>query len=74
MKRLSLIALSGAFLLGLAALPGSTAQAGTRHHCCQGFAACNAATITQPSGPGDQYKFQRMSLCYKCWYPYADVD
>ena len=75
MKHLSLIALSGAFVLGLAVLPGSTAQAGGRHHkCCQGFAACNAATVTWAAGPGDQYKFQKMSLCLQCRYPYADVD
>jgi hypothetical protein len=74
MKRLSFTALlAGAFVLSLAA---GTAQAGKRHHhqCCQGYAACNTATLTWGQGPADQYKFQKMSLCYKCWYPYADVD
>jgi hypothetical protein len=74
MKRLSFTALlASAFVLSLAA---SSAQAGGRHHhkCCQGWAACNAATVTWANGPADQYKFQKISLCLQCRYPYADVD
>jgi len=71
MKRLSLVALTGAFVLGLAALPGGTAYAGKRHHdCCNND--CVSRVIVQNAGPADQYRHIFLSNCLKCWYPYND--
>jgi len=69
MKRLSLIALSAAFVLGVAALP---AQAGKRHHhdCCN--SDCLARVVVQSAGPADQYRAIFLSNCLKCRYPYND--
>ena len=76
MKRLSLVALTAAFVLGLAALPaslggGGTAYAGKRHHdCCNND--CLTRVIVQNVGPADQYRAIFLSNCLKCWYPYND--
>jgi hypothetical protein len=69
MKRLSLLAVTGAFLLGVAALP-STANAGGRHHhdCCN--KNCLTRVVVQNAGPADLYRAIYLSNCLKCWYPY----